>query len=71
VKFLGFRWIGRRQVTGLADVVGEVVEFDAAVLEVFDQFPVADADCAAGGGSADVAGQVPEDGVSNDDSGVL
>jgi hypothetical protein len=38
---------------------------------VFDQFPVADADCAAGGGSADVAGQVPEDGVSNDDSGVL
>jgi len=38
---------------------------------MFDQFPVSHADCAARSCSADVAGEVPEDGVSVDLSGVL
>ena len=70
MELFGFIGVRGGQVFRFAEIVSQVVEFEVAIFEEFEEFPVAVADGADGGGAplvasgAQVAGEVPEEGLA-------
>ena len=63
---------GGREVVALARIASEVVEFDAAILEPLNQFPLPGPDGAGRAAARPVVvGEVPEEGIARDRARVV